>query len=34
VVEGFADKVMPGTYSTQLSEQNAADLIAYLLSLK
>jgi mono/diheme cytochrome c family protein len=34
VVEGFADKIMPGTYSTQLSEQNAADLIAYLLTLK
>jgi mono/diheme cytochrome c family protein len=34
VVQGFADKVMPATYSTQLSEQNAADLIAYLLTLK
>jgi len=25
---------MPNTYATQLSEQNMADLIEYLLSLK
>ena len=34
VVSGFSEGLMPNTYATQLSEQNMADLIAYLLSLK
>jgi mono/diheme cytochrome c family protein len=34
VVSGFASGLMPGTYGNTLTEQNMADLIAYLLSLK
>jgi mono/diheme cytochrome c family protein len=34
VVSGFASGLMPGTYANTLTEQNMADLIAYLLSLK
>ena len=34
VVSGFSDGVMPGNYSNQLTDQNMADLIAYLLTLK
>lgn len=34
VVSGFNEGVMPATYSSQLSEQNLADLIAYMLTLK
>jgi mono/diheme cytochrome c family protein len=34
LVSGFNVGLMPATYSTQLSEQNLADLIAYMLSLK
>jgi cytochrome c551/c552 len=31
---GFAAKVMPTTYSAQLTEEQVADLVAFLLSLK
>lgn len=34
VVEGYTENLMPGTYASALSTQDAADLIAYLLSLK
>ena len=34
VVEGFAAGLMPGTYGGALSEQQIADLVAYLLTLK
>jgi mono/diheme cytochrome c family protein len=34
VVSGFADGVMPATYGNTLTDQQLADLIAYLLSLK
>ena len=34
VVEGFAENVMPSTYNTALTDQDMADLIAYLLTLK
>jgi mono/diheme cytochrome c family protein len=34
VVSGFPDGVMPATYGNQLTDQDLADLIAYLLSLK
>ena len=34
VVTGFAAGVMPQSYANQLTEQNMADLIAYLLTLK
>lgn len=34
VVPGFADNLMPATYGTQLTDQDMADLIAYLLSLE
>jgi mono/diheme cytochrome c family protein len=34
VVEGFAPNLMPGTYATQLSEQQIDDLVAYMLTLK
>jgi mono/diheme cytochrome c family protein len=34
VVSGFPNGVMPGTYGNQLTDQQLADLIAYLLSLK
>lgn len=34
VVSGFSEGIMPGTYSTSLTDQNMADLIAYLLTLK
>jgi cytochrome c551/c552 len=33
IVEGFTPGIMPGTYSTQLSEQQINDLVAYLSSL-
>jgi cytochrome c2 len=33
VVEGFAPGIMPGTYGTQLSEQQINDLVAYLSGL-
>lgn len=34
LVNGFADGVMPNNYSSTLTEQDIADLIAYLLTLK
>jgi len=34
IVEGFAENVMPTTYSTALTDQDMADLIAYLLTIK
>lgn len=34
VVPGFPDNVMPTNYGAQLTDQDLADLIAYLLSLK
>jgi len=34
VVPGYAENLMPATYGTQLTDQDLADLIAYLLSLK
>ena len=34
VVPGYAENLMPPTYGTQLTDQDLADLIAYLLSLK
>ena len=34
VVNGFAPNIMPPIYGDQLTSQNAADLIAYLLTLK
>jgi len=32
VVEGYSPGIMPGTYGTQLSEQQISDLVAYLLT--
>jgi cytochrome c len=34
VVDGYAEGIMPGTYSSTLSAQDAADLIAYMLSIR
>jgi len=34
VVSGFSSGLMPGNYATSLTDQNVADLIAYLLTLK
>jgi mono/diheme cytochrome c family protein len=34
VVSGFTDGVMPTTYASSLTDQNLADIIAYLLTLK
>jgi mono/diheme cytochrome c family protein len=34
VIEGYAEGIMPGTYSSTLTAQDAADLIAYMLSLR
>jgi cytochrome c2 len=34
VVEGFAAGLMPATYGGALSEQQIADLVAYMLTLK
>lgn len=34
VVPNFPDNLMPPTYGSQLTDQDLADLIAYLLSLK
>lgn len=34
IVDGFTANVMPPTYGTNLTSQNVADLIAYLLTLK
>jgi mono/diheme cytochrome c family protein len=34
VVDGWAANLMTGTYGSQLSEEQIADLVAYLLSLK
>jgi cytochrome c1 len=31
VAEGFPPNVMPGSYGEQLSEQELADLVAYLV---
>ncbi|RPI58555.1 MAG: hypothetical protein EHM56_01505 [Chloroflexi bacterium] len=33
VVEGFSPGIMPGTYGTQLTEQQISDLVAYLSTL-
>jgi cytochrome c2 len=33
IVEGFSPGIMPGTYGTQLSEQQINDLVAYLSGL-
>jgi cytochrome c2 len=34
IAEGFAANVMPATYGSQLTEQQVADLVAYLMTLK
>jgi len=34
IAPGFAAKVMPTTYSTQLTEEQIADLVAFMLSLQ
>ena len=34
VVDGFSEGVMPGDLADELSEQQLADLVAYLLTLK
>lgn len=34
VVSGFAENIMPAIYGTTLTDQNMADLIAYLLTVK
>lgn len=34
VVEGYPESLMPGNYSSALTAQDAADLIAYLLTIK
>lgn len=34
VVDGFGAGIMPGGYSSELSEEQVDDLVAYLLSLK
>jgi mono/diheme cytochrome c family protein len=34
VVEGYAQGLMPGTYRSQLTDQQVSDLVAYLLTLK
>lgn len=34
VVEGYAENLMPGNYGSTLTAQDAADLIAYLLTIK
>jgi cytochrome c551/c552 len=34
VVEGFAANIMPAQYSTELSEQQINDLVAYMQTLK
>jgi len=34
VVQGFSEGLMPGSYGTSLTDQEIADLIAYLLSLE
>lgn len=34
VVEGFGGGIMPGGYSSELSDEQVDDLVAYLLSLK
>ncbi len=34
VVPGYPDNVMPAVYGTNLTDQNMADLIAYLLTIK
>ena len=34
VVAGYAANIMPGAYGSQLTDQDMADIIAYLLSLK
>lgn len=34
VADGFVANVMPGTFGSQLSEQQLSDLVAYLLTLK
>jgi mono/diheme cytochrome c family protein len=33
VVEGFGPGIMPSTYVTQLSDEQIADLVAYLMTL-
>jgi len=34
IIDGFSDGVMPNTYANTLTDQEVADLIAYLLSMK
>jgi mono/diheme cytochrome c family protein len=34
IVEGYAENLMPGNYSSTLTAQDAADLIAYLLTVR
>ncbi len=34
IVDGFAENLMPATYGSTLTEQETADLIAYMLSIK
>ena len=34
IVEGYAENLMPGNYGSTLTAQDAADLIAYLLTIK
>jgi mono/diheme cytochrome c family protein len=33
MVEGFGPGIMPSTYATQLSDEQIADLVAYLMTL-
>jgi mono/diheme cytochrome c family protein len=33
MVEGFGPGIMPSTYATQLSDEQVADLVAYLMTL-
>jgi mono/diheme cytochrome c family protein len=34
VIEGLGANIMPGTYGSQLSEQQMRDVVAYVLTLK
>jgi nitric oxide reductase subunit C len=34
IVAGFGSGIMPGTYGSQLSEQQVKDLVAYLMTLR
>jgi mono/diheme cytochrome c family protein len=34
IVEGYSENLMPGNYGSTLTAQDAADLIAYLLTIR